>query len=493
MNVPLGGGSRRNVHRRGSGPSEVTRKRSTAVIYARLSDVRKGDVEGIERQLREGRAHAERLGLEVVEELKDNDLSAAKRKRRPDFERLMTGIAADAWDVVVLRSLDRWVRRPAELERIIDLVETSKVDVEAIHGVIDLRTPQGRLLARMMTAVAMHEIEQVTQRVEDWHYDRANRGLPYHSMPGYGYHREKGSTDVAVVPEEAERIREAARRILADEPLRSIARSWNDDFVPAPGAGRWTSGMIRRILLSARVAGLRSHRGEVVAPGTWPAILERETWDRVVRLLMNPARNSVPIKGGRAPKLLTGIASCGKPGCGAPLNSKTERGSRRYFCRRCHGTTVYAEPLERLVELMLFDVVDSPNLARTLRRAGRTVDTSAITDEIVRLEHDLAELAAELGDGRLTMPEWKAARQGIDRRLSALRAELEQDTATTTLAPWAGKPGALRAAWEDEDDDELDLAEKRRILKAVFETIIVDPATVGRNYFDPDRVRPVWR
>src|SRR5690242_12351803 len=98
-----------------------------AVVYARLSDVRKGDTQGIDRQIREARAHAKRLDVDVVEELVDNDVTAAKSTRRPAFERLMTGIAAGTWDVVVLRSLDRWVRRPAELERIIDVVEKSQV------------------------------------------------------------------------------------------------------------------------------------------------------------------------------------------------------------------------------------------------------------------------------------------------------------------------------------------------------------------------------
>lgn len=459
------------------------------VIYARLSDVRKGDTEGIERQLREGRAHAERLDVEIVEELVDNDVTASKRKLRPDFERLMAGIAAGAWDVVVLRSLDRWVRRPDELERIIEVVEKGPpVAVEAIHGEIELRTRQGRLAARLLTSVAMHEAEAITERVIDWHADRAQRGLPLHSQPGYGFRRPKGTADLELVLEEADRIREAARRVLNAEPLRSIAVSWDELGVPAPGAGRWTGTMIRRILLSPRTAGLREHRGEIVAPASWPAILDRETYDRVGRILTNPARNSVPIAGGRAPKLLTGIASCGR--CSSPLNSKAGAKVRRYYCRHCFGTTITAEPLEELVEAMLFDAVDSPHLTRTLRRHETNVDTAAVADEIIRLETDLSELAAELGDGRLTMPEWKAARSGIDRRLTALRAELEHDTTSATLGPWAGKPGALRTAWEAE---ELTVAEKRAVLAAVFETIVVGPAVMGDNRFNPERVRPVWR
>lgn len=462
-------------------------------VYARLSDVRKDDVEGIERQLREARAHAEKLGITVVEELVDNDLSAAKKKTRPSFERLMAGISANAWDVVVLRSLDRWVRRPAELERIIDEVERSKVKVEAIHGIIDLRTPQGRLQARMMTAVAMHEVEQTAQRVTDWHADRAARGLSLHGKAGFGYRRPKGSRDTELVVEEAELVRAAARRVLAGEPIAAICREWNAAGIRGPGpAGEWIPNTLRTILVSPRTAGLRALRGEIVGTAQWPPILDRETWERVVRYVNAASR--IPT-GSRATNLLTGIARCGKPGCGKPLNCRSaDQGARRYWCRHCHGIMVVAEPLERLVEAMLFDAVDSPHLGRTLRRLEAHVDTGAIAEEVVRLETELTDLAAELGEGRLTMQEWKIARAGIEARLVALRAELGHDTAASALAPYAGRKGALRAAWQHDDENErLSLPEKRRILSAVFEAVEILPARRGARTLDPDRVNPLWR
>lgn len=480
----------------------MTSPSKRTAIYARLSDVRKSEIpagldrstalsQGIARQLRELRAHADRLDLEVIEELVDEDLTAAKKRNRPAFERLMAGIASNAWDVLVLRSLDRWVRRPDELERIIETVEKSKVKVEAIHGEIDLRTRNGRLQARVVTAVAMSEVEATIERVTDWHADRTARGLP-HGRPGYGYRRDPGSHEQTIDDGEAALIREAADRLLRGEPLAAIARDFDARGIPAPGAGRWTPQLVRRTLAAPRLAGLRVHKGKIAGPGTWPPILDRATWDRVARLLANPARNAVPIAGGRAPKLLTGIASCVT--CSTPdrpftLNHRINR-TRRYFCRSCFMSVV-AEPLEELVEAMLFDAVDRPALARTLRRQADGVDFAAVAAEIVQLEQELVELAVERGDGRITPLEWKAVRDGLDRRLTDLRALLASDDTTSTLTPYAGKPGALRAAWEGELAD--DLPARRRILTAVFETIEISPGRVGPRVFDPDRVNPVWR
>lgn len=447
-----------------------------AVIYARLSDVRKGETDGIERQVREAEAHAERLGVEIVERLVDNDLSAAKRKCRPAFERLMEGIAGNEWEVVVLRSLDRWVRRPAELERIIEVVEKSKVKVEAIHGEIDLRTRQGRLNARLVTAVAMNEVEATTERVTDWHKDRAARGLALHSQPGYGFHRAIGSPDVTVVAEEAERIRDAAARVLAGVPLKTIVREWNAQEVPAPGE-RWQSSTLRRILLAPRTAGLRVHRGEVVGDAVWPAILEREQWEQLGRLLRNPSRRTALSRDAR---LLTGIASCGK--CEQGLNHKMMGNARRYFCRHCFGTTVYAEHLENHVVASLCAFLDEPSLTDRLR--GRD-DTDTVAAEILTIEADLDSLAEEVAHGRLTLGEWKIMQAGMRARLEPLRARLAR---AQPEAEWVGRGVELAGLWDTQPP-----AQQRRTLTAWVEDVRVNRAIPGVNRFDERRVKVTFR
>lgn len=459
----------------------------TAALYARLSDVRREDADpsddakarrsrGIERQLREARTHAEKLGVTVVEELVDDDLSAAKKKRRPDFERLMAGIAANEWDVVVLRSLDRWVRRPDELERIIEIVEKSKVTVEAIHGEIDLRTRQGRLLARLLTAVAMAEVEATVERVTDWHADRAARGLPLHGPTGYGLAKVYGAA--VVVPDEAERIREAARRVLAGEALLAIARDWNEREIPSP-AGRWRPQTIRRILIAPRTAGLRVYRGEVLGAARWPAILEPDEWGRVVRLLNNPSRRSGLDRGA---KLLTGLASCGK--CEKTLNSKIQHGVRRYFCRHCHGVTVFAEKLEEHVVADLCVVLDGPALGAAVDRSA--VGADELAREIQQAEQDADELAREAGAGQVTVSEWKVMRTAIAERLARLRSQLA--IAQGDATDWIGRGVDLAESW-----DQIPVLEQRRILAAWVVDIRVGPAIVGKNRFDGRRVKITWR
>jgi hypothetical protein len=76
-------------------------------------------------------------------------------------------------------------------------------------------------------------------------------------------------------PAEAELIEEAATRVLRGEGLRSIAMDWNERGVKIVGGSTWQGSVIRRVLMSPRIAGLKEHRGEIVGEATWPAIIDR--------------------------------------------------------------------------------------------------------------------------------------------------------------------------------------------------------------------------
>ena len=104
-------------------------------VYARLSKAASGDLEKVEYQVELCRQHAESRGLDVSEQhvFVDNSLSAwKKRVRRPQWDALMS--AAERGEVagILVYAVDRFTRRPKDLETLIELAED--------HGlVIDLR------------------------------------------------------------------------------------------------------------------------------------------------------------------------------------------------------------------------------------------------------------------------------------------------------------------------------------------------------------------
>jgi site-specific DNA recombinase len=77
-------------------------KPQRAAIYARISDDREGRAAGVERQVPDGKAQAERLGWTLHPThpvYVDNDISASTRSRkpRPAYDALMAAVRTGKW------------------------------------------------------------------------------------------------------------------------------------------------------------------------------------------------------------------------------------------------------------------------------------------------------------------------------------------------------------------------------------------------------------
>src|SRR6266567_6923275 len=121
-----------------------------AAIYTRISSDPEGREVGVERQAQDTRDLALRMGWEVVKVYTDNDVSAT-RGRRPAWEQLLKDLDAGKADAVVAYSSSRMYRRPADLQRLIDLTKTRAVEIATVvSGTIDLTTADGRMIAGLL-------------------------------------------------------------------------------------------------------------------------------------------------------------------------------------------------------------------------------------------------------------------------------------------------------------------------------------------------------
>jgi site-specific DNA recombinase len=128
-----------------------------AGIYVRISGDRTGAGLGVARQEEDGRALCSRQGWPIYRVYVDNDVSAYSGKRRPAWDELLADIAAGLISAVVCWHVDRLTRSPRELEEVIDLHDQRGIILATVTGEMDLSTPTGRMLARMLGAAARHE------------------------------------------------------------------------------------------------------------------------------------------------------------------------------------------------------------------------------------------------------------------------------------------------------------------------------------------------
>ncbi|MED7928172.1 recombinase family protein [Nonomuraea sp. LP-02] len=316
-----------------------------AAIYCRISQDRAGAGLGVARQEADCRALIERRGWHVTDVYCDNDVSAYSGSPRPAWQRLLDDIGAGTIDAIVCWHVDRLTRSPRELEDVIDLADRRGIELAIATGEIDLATPTGRLIAPMLGAAARHEAEHKAERQKRQRRQNAEAGkVSGGGMRPYGYAENR----IPVIEEEAEIIREAARRVLAGESLASVCKDFEQRDVKTPTGRHWIPTTLRRLLAAARISGRREHTprssygttrplvGEIVADTVWPAIISPADSDRLRALLSDPARNYRRQAATGRTYLLSGILRCGR--CGHRMNGRPRQCVPRYVCPNVPGS-----------------------------------------------------------------------------------------------------------------------------------------------------------
>jgi site-specific DNA recombinase len=456
-------------------------QRAAAVMklgtYARMSYNPDGAKEAaIERQLADNREWARLHGHEVVAEYVDPAASGYRKVRREHFERMLADLDAGAIDGVIVWKLDRLVRNHSDFERFWEICSGRGALFAAVHDPIDTTTEIGMMIVRLLVGFARLESANNSMRTTAAMADSARNG----HRPGGGVRPFGLTADwTEIIPEEADLIREAARRVLEEgHSLTSIAHDWNRQQVATPNSGAWHTSQVRRLLSSPRIAGLREHKGEIVATGTWPAILDREVFE-----VLKARIDSRALPQGRPHKyLLTGILRCGH--CQQPMTGDHRKGRDEtiYRCqpasglKRCGRIQIKAGPLDELVAEEVAQRLDGYRPPAASNGAERELTAQLQADQ-----GRLAEVGTDYADGAIPRVTYLAAVERLEARIGATSRRLAR---TTVVVP-VGGADAIRQAWATRS-----MAWRRQLLRTVIDYIEVRPATSYR--FDPERVRIVW-
>jgi len=467
------------------------------LIYARLSqqdpDARPGEATATERQVADCRAHAADKGWPVVGIYEDPDSSASSlRRKRPDFERMLADLGDGVHvGAVVTYKLDRLLRHPVEAERIIQLADERDFGIISLNDPgIDLSTPTGRAMFRMTITWAKLETETMSTRIR-----RKARAIAETGRPNGGGVRSFGLTPdkLAIVPDEAARVREAADRLLAGESIHGIVVDWNARGIRTPGrrsapeGRKWEVSSVKRMLTAPRIVGDRTHRGSVVGTGVIPALLDRETWDRLRAVLAAPRGGN----GGSTVRrhYLTGLVFCGL--CGRKLVARPDaRGTTRYVCavpRGCGRIVVAKTNLEPLIAEAIALRLDSPEFRAAVAARTRRTDVAVDVGRLQADETALEEAArAYFVERAISKPEYQVVRADLERRIDLARRRLESASSTAGLGRLAGLD--VRNDW-----DVRPVAWRHDVARLLVDRIIVNPAPRRGTRFDPDRIDVEWR
>lgn len=480
-----------------------------AAIYTRISLDRYADDParagaGVTRQREDCEKLCADRGWQPATVYTDNDVSAYSGRRRPGYEAMYADIAAGRINAVIVWHLDRLHRRPIELEQFMELCDQHRVKLATVTGDIDLGTDSGRLHARIMGAVARAESERKSVRTVRANQQRAEQG---HGMLNRSYGYDAGR----IVPAEARRIREAARRILAGESLAAVTRDLNNRGARTIAGNEFLPSTLKAVLVSARISGRREYipTAEYLGKGrTRPAIgpivattselkriIEVGDSNKLRALLTNPARRTNNRSGatmGRPPStLLSGFLRCTR--CkGHPMVSRPKRGQPCYQCVKapgrggCDGTAIVGW---RTDEQITDEVVDRLAAVGLTALLADDADDPQLLDRLSTADERRAEIIASFADGEISRVEMTTGLKRLDDRYADDRAQLARTDATRALEPLTGCITAadFAARW-----DTLTVAQQRAILDHVLLGVDVYPGGRG-GHWNPDRLKPRWR
>lgn len=451
-------------------------------LYARFSSDLQNERSAAD-QLALCRNWAEKHGMAVVAEYRDEAVSGASTVNRIELGRLMRDARAKMFDAVLAEDLDRIARKQADLHRVRD--ELAFLGV-TIHTVADgAVTAMHAGLKGLMSEMFLTDLANKTRRGQRARVTAGASG----GGKSYGYRPVPGQPGVFVIDEtEAAIVRRIFAEYVAGATPRQIVNSLNRDGIPAPGGSLWGQSTVN---------GSRERQNGILQNRLY---IGERVWNRQ-RFIKNPAtgkrvsrlnpesewlRAEVPelqivdadlfaqahalkaAKGGRnavaarkAPHLLSGLCKCEACGSGYTIIGRDRLGCSNHREKSVctNNKRIGRAELEQRVLRALQTRLAAPELIELAmrsyydeRRRLAAENRSQRGDKQKRLaevERAIARGLDAILDG--TAPDGLGPRvKAMEAEAEVLRAELaELDSANDPVAIHPGAAAKVRRAVEN--------------------------------------------
>jgi DNA invertase Pin-like site-specific DNA recombinase len=500
---------------------------------------------GVTRQKEDILVLAEKLGVRIVKWYEENDTTAFKKKRirlpngrsvwrviRPEFREMLEDYEDGKIDGVIFYDLDRLARQPRDLEDLIDLVEYYKRPVATVTGELDLRTSNGRTMARVLVAMANKSSDDTSRRVARARLQEAQQGR--NSRMGGSQRRFGYAPDGTVIEAEAKLIRDGAQRLLAGQSWSSLTRFYRESGVPTVGGGPWGYPTIRQIYLTPTIAGIAMYNGamrkenqegrkqsaysdpESVAlkdaagsylPSQWQPILAVADWEALIADWKRRRAGRAFSAAGTRKYLLSGLLRCGRIRAdgsvcnrslvGTAVKPRSQNPMVVYKCPSpnaggCGGTQRSATKLDALIEDLLFAHIaaDAPGENGALSAMPDPGDPDVI--ELADVQQRLFSIRTGYARGTVSDESMFNVVPELEARERKLKSEVAKKVKTRRgRISRSRSPEDVRREWNAAGGD---TGVRRAILSRYLKAVVIrKSARRGRGDLDYSAIEPVWR
>ena len=424
---------------------------------------------------------ADSQGIAIVDTVEGLDESGSRAKSAwwPRLDQAIDRMEAGEFDVIVVWKFSRTARNRLRWAIALDRVDTFGGAILSATEPIESSTASGKFARGLLGEVNAYQADLIGETWKETHARRVRAGLPANGKPrfGYTYARETGFTPDPIT---APVLQQAFRRYIGGESVYSLVAWLNSGPTrPVDGYGRksdglWSDRTLRRVMDSGFAAGLITSRGEqhtgahepLISPAEWDAYLEA----RVRRRSYRRTERSV--------YLLSGLVWCA---CGSKMHAGQFGHARtpKFRCKDAHEKRTHTGGYvsETVVEAAVLHWLRErearlrAEVARAVDELPRSVQTDPrdeLERRLRRIEGQEDRLAEQRLEAGIPQSTYERLRDKYAAERDGILAELRR-IAVRRAAPIRVLP-VLLERWT-----ELDVAEKREMLRAVIDRVIVTP------------------
>ena len=281
-------------------------------------------------------------GWELAGIFADEAISGTGTAKREQFLAMIAACENGDIDLVITKSVSRWARNTLDSLQNIRKLKTLGIPVIFEKENCNTMESSGELMITLLSSLAQQESESISKNVRIGLQYGFQRGKPMLNHTTFlGYTKERGDTELSIVPEEADTVRQIFRDFLEGYSIGEIKDMLEKTGVKTPaGKDKWYHSTIISMLKNEKFMGdlllqktytvdfLTKEKAkncgefpQYYVENAHPPIVPKEVFMRVQGELMRR-------------ELEKGSGS-GRPTLHLALNGKIECGDCRSTYRRC--------------------------------------------------------------------------------------------------------------------------------------------------------------
>jgi site-specific DNA recombinase len=460
--------------------------------YVRMSTVLQSDSPETQKSII--REYCEKNGHAIVKTYEDDAVSGGSMDKRGALIEMIMDAEKRLFEGIVIYKYDRAFRNLEEQVFVFKRLKKHNIKIIAVADP-GSEGASGELIINILGAVNQFERQLTGERIYDKRRKMAKEGRWTGSgSDPFGYHYDKQTKKLVVIPEEADTV-----RLIFDLYLKEKAINKVVDILYALGkktkTGKdWSTRSVHQLLIHPLYIGKlrwgylkpgrtgRNNQCEIF-DGKHEAIITEEVFCRAAELLAQNKRFSSNYS--KSNSLLSGLLKCSICGGSAVSNYLLERKKIVYYCKDkyafhkgyCRGWHRMAYKLEGVV----YEALNS-NIKKTVvgLKGQNTQPAKNINIEkrIATINSKLARQIEMYEEGIIDKETFKA------RRLKALmeKEQLEKQLKKEENAINPDLPNAIESfedTWKD-----IGIRAKRELLRTFIQNIYTDGFQIKIEFAD---------